>query len=421
MTRAGGATGRGPARRGHARQADAEALLSLLRQDGSLSRAELARRAGLSKAMVSSLVDELITAGIVHETGTGATAPTGGRPPRLIALNPTSRCLVGVAIGARVTSVVIADALGSVLDQRSEPTGRGSPQAAVAVAAGLIVQALAEAEIDQTSIAAIGVVVPGIVDPMTSVCLLAPNLGWRDVPVAELLATRFSAPIFVHNTAQAVIVAEAEEGAAQGFTDAVCVYASTGIGAGMLRNGRILVGGEGVAGELGHCALPGGTERCNCGKVGCLETVASAPAIERDAARLLAAGRTSSLSQLSRPPTARDIGAASYHGDELATELIRNAAELLGMATSWLVNIVNPGIVILTGGLAEIGPPMLEPLEAAMRRHALPQAAASLTLRPAAFGPDAPLRGAVLLARQYADDHFRTVFHNDRNSAGRHS
>lgn len=398
--------------RRHGRQADAETLLALLRTEGSLSRAALARRAGLSRATVASVIEELIGVGIVHETGTGATAPSGGRPPRLLGVNPTSRYLIGVAIGARVTGVVVADALGSVLAQRSEPTGRGSPQAAVSVAAGLIGSALAESDTDETSIAAIGVVVPGIVDPKTSVCLLAPNLGWRDVPVAQLLGARFSAPIFVHNTAQAVVVAEAEEGAAQGHSDAICVYASTGIGAGILRNGRILLGGEGVAGELGHCALPGAAEKCNCGKVGCLETVASAPAIERDAARLLAEGRPSSLSHLSRPPTTRDIGAASHHGDELATELIANAAELIGIATSWLVNIVNPGIVILTGGLAEIGPPMTEPLERAMRRHALPQAAASLTVRPAAFGPDAPLRGAVLLARQYADDRFRAVFHN---------
>jgi glucokinase-like ROK family protein len=369
---------------------------------------------GLAKATVSSVVEELITAGVVHESGQGASAPAGGRPPRLLSVDPSSRHLVGVAIGARTTTVVVTDALGDPLARCSVTTPGGPPRSTIRATAELIRGLLHEAGAkDSSAAAAVGVVVPGIVDPTTSVCLLAPNLGWHDVAVADLLGQEFSAPIFVHNTAQAVVVAEAEDGAARGYDDVVCVYASTGVGAGMLRGGRVVLGGAGVAGELGHCTVPGATETCNCGKVGCLETVASGPAIERAAARALAAGGRSTLGELSRPATTRDVAAAAATGDRLALTLIEQAAELLGTATSWLVNIVNPGIVIVTGGLADVGPLLLEPMEAAMRRDALPQAVRGLGLRPAALGADAPIRGAVLLARQYADDHFRTVFRSN--------
>jgi glucokinase-like ROK family protein len=414
MTRTGeGVSGGRGARQDITRRINSEAVLSLLRTDGPLSRAALSRQVGLAKATVSSVVEELIAAGVVHESGQGASAPAGGRPPRLLSVDPSSRHLVGVAIGARTTTVVVTDALGDTLARCSATTPGGPPRSTIGAAAGLIHDLLHEAGAQDSSVAAVGVVVPGIVDPTTSVCLLAPNLGWHDVAVADLLGHEFSAPIFVHNTAQAVVVAEAEDGAARGYDDVVCVYASTGVGAGMLRGGRVVLGGAGVAGELGHCTVPGATETCNCGKVGCLETVASGPAIERAAARALAAGRRSTLGELSRPVTTRDVAAAAATGDRLALTLIEQAAEILGTATSWLVNIVNPGIVIVTGGLADVGPLLLEPMEAAMRRDALPQAVRGLSLRPAALGADAPIRGAVLLARQYADDHFRTVFRSN--------
>ncbi len=407
-----GAAGLG-ARQGVTRRINSEAVLSLLRTEGPMSRAALSRRAGLAKATVSSVVEELIAAGVVHESGQGASAPAGGRPPRLLRVDPSSRHLIGVAIGARTTTAVVTDAMGDALTRRSAPTPGGEPRSTIRATAGLIRALLREAGAEGTSVAAIGVVVPGIVDPTTSVCLLAPNLGWHDVAVADLLGAEFPAPVFVHNTAQAVVVAEAEDGAARGHDDVVCVYASTGVGAGMLRDGRVVLGSAGVAGELGHCTIPGGTEACNCGKVGCLETLASGPAIERAVARAVAAGRESTLAGLPRPATARDVAAAAKRGDRLAITVIEQAADLLGTATSWLVNIVNPGIVIVTGGLADVGPLMLGPMEAAMRRGALPQAVREVTLRPAALGADAPIRGAVLLARQYADDHFRAVFRSN--------
>lgn len=393
---------------GVSREINRGIVLGLLKSHGPLSRPALAKRAGLAKGTVTSVVEQLIADGMVHETGQGTSAPSGGRPPRLVEFNSTSQHLVGIAIGARTTSVIVTDALGETLRRKDAKTPAGKPERVLANAARLVRRAVDDTGVG--TIAAIGVVVPGIVDPRTSVCLLAPNLGWHDVAVADLLATEFSAPIFVHNTAQAVAVAEASEGAAVGHSEVVCVYASIGIGAGMLRHGQVVLGSAGVAGELGHCMIPGANRPCNCGNTGCLETLAAGPAIERAAAAAVASGKRTALTGT---PTARDVAAAAARGDRVAGRIITDAAELLGIATSWLVNIVNPSIVLVTGGLAQIGAPLLDPMNASMRRHLVPQADRRLDFRPASLGSDGPIRGAVLLARQYADEHFRSIFRSD--------
>jgi predicted NBD/HSP70 family sugar kinase len=391
-------------------------VLGLIRSDGPLSRAAIARRAGLAKGTVSSVVEQLIAAGVVAETGQGTSAPSGGRPGRLVSFNPTSRHLVGIAIGARQTSVIVTDALGDTLLRRNAKTPAATPERVLAAAGRLVRRAVSETAATNDSIAAVGVVVPGIVDPRTSVCLLAPNLGWHDVAVRDLIAAELTAspaPIFVHNTAQAVAVAEACEGAAVGHEDVACVYASIGIGAGMLRHGQVVLGSGGVAGELGHCVVPGGDRRCNCGNTGCLETLVSGPAIERTAAEAVARGDNTTLAGLGRDPTARDVAAAAASGDAIAGAIIGDAARLLGVATSWLVNITNPSMVVVAGGLAEIGAPLLEPMGTELRRHAVAQAVGGLQVRASALGADGPIRGAVLLARQYADEHFRSVFRSN--------
>jgi predicted NBD/HSP70 family sugar kinase len=392
-------------------------VLGLIRSHGPLSRAAIARQAGLAKGTVSSVVEQLMAAGIVAEAGHGASAPSGGRPGRLISFNPTSRHLIGIAIGARQTSVIVTDALGDTLARRNAKTPAAAPDQVLAAAARLVRRAVADTAATADSIAAVGVVVPGIVDPRTSVCLLAPNLGWHDVAVRDLLVSALAptqnAPIFVHNTAQAVAVAEVCEGAAVGHGDVVCVYASIGIGAGMLRHGQVVLGSGGVAGELGHCVVPGTDRQCNCGNTGCLETLVSGPAIERIAAEAVARGESTTLAGLGRRPTARDVAAAAAKGDATADTIIGDAARLLGVATSWLVNITNPSMVLVAGGLAEIGPPLLDPMTRELRRHAVAQAVDGLQVRASALGADGPIRGAVLLARQYADEHFRSVFRSN--------
>lgn len=395
------------------REVNRSLVLALVKEGGPVSRASIARSTTLAKPTVSAIVDELIADGLVRELGPGSTAVSGGRPPILLEFNARSQLVVGAHIGARRTTVAIGDAAGEEIARREFPT----PTALTGVApvdALRMVAAEARAAIESTALptarlAAVGAVLPGLTDFHTGVCLLAPNLGWRDVPVRDILAAELGAPVYVHNAGQAAAVAENLEGAGGRVGDLALLYAGTGLSAGVLSDGRVFHGVGGTAGEIGHNAVPGNEEPCNCGKVGCLETVASGPAIVRAVRRALAAGEPSSLATL-ETFDARDVTAAARAGDTLAAAAIAEVGAHLGLAASWLINAYNPAVVVVGGGLAPIGDLLLDPLRAAVARHALAPALRGVEIRASVLGPDAEVRGAVLLALQHSETYYRVVF-----------
>ena len=391
------------------RELNRSLVLDLIKKRSPISRAALAEAASLAKPTVSVIVEELLERGIVREVGVGHTTREGGRPPVLLEFDALSQCLAGVHIGVNTTTVVLADALGQEFDRLSMPTRRGRAKTtleriAAAVRGAVDANGVADREL------AVGVCVPGLTDVATGVCRLAPNLGWVDVPVRDVLQDGLNAQVYVHNTAQASAVAETLEGAAQGAEDVTLLYLGSGIGSGLLSGGRLFPGSSGLAGEVGHCPVEGGTETCPCGRTGCLETVASGIALARDASHAVTAGRPTSLREIAGDVTVEHIAAAAADGDALALELLADAGRHLGTAASWLLNLTNPQVLVLSGGLVAAGEPLLGPLRAAIDEHALPQVAEGVDVRVSQLGSDAELRGAVLLAMQYSETYYRVVF-----------
>lgn len=391
------------------REVNRSLVLSLVKEGGPVSRASIARSTTLAKPTVSAIVDELISEGLVREVGPGSTAISGGRPPILLEFNARSQLVVGVHIGARRTTIAVGDAAGEEIARRQWPTSRAAPAEALHQIAVEALQAMAETAAPGARLAAVGAVLPGLTDFHTGVCLLAPNLGWRDVPVRDLLGEALDAPVYVHNAGQAAAVAENLEGAGGRVGDLALLYTGTGLSAGVISDGRVFHGVGGTAGEIGHNAVPGNDEPCNCGNVGCLETVASGPAIVRAVRRALAEGEPSLLAGRDELD-AREVAAAAREGDALAARVIGEAGTRLGLATSWLVNAYNPAVVVVGGGLAAIGEPLLGPLRAAVERHALSPALRGVEIRVSELGPDAEVRGAVLLALQQSETYYRIVF-----------
>jgi glucokinase-like ROK family protein len=394
------------------RELNRSLVVDLLKEHSPISRAAISKLSALAKPTVSTIVDELVSDGLVREIGIGQTRSNGGRPPILLEYNNRSQFLVGVEIGVRHTVIALADARGEEIDRTELAMAPTKPVATLRVIATEIRKTLRNAGAPLGRLAAIGIVVPGMVDANTMTCLLAPNIGWRDVPIRDLLARSFKVPIFVHNTVDPATVAESLEGAGEGVGDIAMIWASTGVGAGLLHDGRVFGGYGGISGEIGHCYVPGSTERCACGKVGCLETIASGPAVARAAERAIAAGRATVLvGKRKRPLTSVDVGAAAAEGDAVAIEVLAEAGRALGIAASWLVNLFNPALVLVGGGLAEVGDPLLRPLREALSEHALPQAMAKVTdVRTCRLGGDAAVRGAILLARQQSETYYRVVF-----------
>jgi glucokinase-like ROK family protein len=392
------------------REVNRSLVLALVKEGGPVSRASIARSTTLAKPTVSAIVDELIAEGLVREIGPGSTAVSGGRPPILLEFNARSLLVVGVHIGARRTTIAIGDAAGVEIARRELPTPQQGPAGVLKLVAAEARDVIAAAGPADAKIAAVGAVLPGLTDFHSGVCLLAPNLGWRDVPVRDLLAAELNrAPVYVHNAGQAAAVAENLEGAGERVGDLALLYTGTGLSAGVLSAGRVFHGVGGTAGEIGHNAVPGNEEPCNCGKVGCLETLASGPAIVRAARRAIDGGAGSVLAGRGAFD-AQDVTAAARDGDAVACEVIAGVGEHLGLAASWLINAYNPALVVVGGGLAAIGDLLLDPLRAAVARHALAPALRGVEIRASKLGPDAEVRGAVLLALQHSETYYRVVF-----------
>jgi predicted NBD/HSP70 family sugar kinase len=367
-------------------------VLDLLLGGEHASRSAIAERTGLAKPTVSLIVEDLLAEGLVDEVGQGGSTATGGRPPVLLAVRATAAALVGVHVGVTRTTVVVADLLGVELGRESMPTPDGRPATALKRIAGLVTRCLASLSIPASTVASTVVCLPGLVDIEDGRLLLAPNLGWEDVPVVPQLSKELGFGVLAVNTSRATLLAELMEGAARDAEEVVLVYAGSGVGAALASGGRLVSGGRGVAGELGHCRVRPDGIVCGCGKTGCLESVASAEAVVR-------AARAGWGRRAPKDVTAQDVASAAADGDRVAIEVLQDSARTIGGAAAWMVNLFDPDTVVLAGGLAGAGPVFTETFEQAMQTDVLP-AAGSRRVVLAALGQDAEVRGAILLARE---------------------
>lgn len=396
------------------RQLNRTVVLDLVRDNSPISRAEIAKAANLAKPTVSAIVEELIRDDLVVEIGHRRDHPVSGRPPMLLEFNARSRFVAGVHLGVRHLEVTVADATGTPLATSMRPTPRAGVPVVLDTIVAAVNETLRQVGDEGHRLSAVGVCIPGLLDLDTGVCLLAPNLGWRDEPVRGPLEAALGVPCLLHNTHQAAAVAEAIDGVGHGADDVLFLYAGTGVGVGIITGGRLFRGAFGMSGEIGHCRVPGATQPCGCGQIGCLETVASGPAIVTAAQRAIAAGRQTSIAPSSRTLGLRgeDVAAAADAGDELACEIMTAAGRTLGMVASWLVNTFNPPVLVLGGGLMEAGDVLVGPLRDAVHELSLPQASGRLDVRRSRLGQGAETRGAVLVALQHTESSYRLLFHS---------
>ncbi len=238
-----------------------------------------------------------------------------------------------------------------------------------------------------------------------------PNLAaWQGVPLRDMVMQRFGLPVFVENDAHAAGLGEYLFGAGRGCGDMVYLTISTGIGGGIISNGKIMEGTSGTAGELGHMTIDWRGERCNCGNVGCLEVIASGTAIARQANAALAAGRGADLlaflrAQQDQPgelqATARVVSEAAAAGVATAQAIVQRAAEALGVGLVNIIHSINPEVIVLGGGVTQMGSLLLEPALRLVRERTMrvPREAVRITL--AELGANVGLVGAGALIYYY--------------------
>jgi len=220
----------------------------------------------------------------------------------------------------------------------------------------------------------VGIGSPGPLDRERGIVIVTPNLGWRDFPVRDRVSKRVGLPATLDNDANCATVGEWWRGAAIGARNVVGMTIGTGIGGGLILEGKLYHGASDVAGEVGHTTIDPTGRRCKCGNYGCLEAYASGPAIAERAREALAGGEASLLREMIGDDlariTARTVYDAATRGDPLAVEVVRETARFLGTGVANLLNIFNPDVVVLAGGVAAAGDALFEPLRAEVRRRA---------------------------------------------------
>jgi glucokinase len=309
------------------------------------------------------------------------------------------RSVLGIDIGGTKLAAGIVDLSGRILARAEIPTLAAEGPERVLDRIVWLSQSVRESPAAVSCrIERIGIACAGPLDRQTGLILNPPNLpGWVRVPLVERIEVALGLPAFLDNDANAAALGELRYGAGRGARSLVYLTVSTGIGGGIILDGKVWHGLRNGAGEIGHMTIEPDGPLCGCGNQGCLEALASGPSIARRARELLESGRPSRLRELPEV-TAADVVRMAREGDPLATEIWRDTIRYLGLGVAAAITILAPDRVILGGGVAQAGEDLFEPLRSEVRRRVKLVAVESVPILPAALGKDVGILGAAALA-----------------------
>jgi glucokinase len=309
--------------------------------------------------------------------------------------------IVGVDVGGTQIRAVLADRKRTVLRRVNTltPAHEGAQQVTSRII-DCIEQVLQG--IERKQVLGVGVATAGAVNPRTGIVAKASNIrGFENWPLRDLLVQGLQLPVYVGNDANLAALAEHRFGAGQGVDFLIYLTISTGIGAGVIENGKLLLGANGWAAELGHVIVDPHGPRCNCGNIGCLQALASGPAIARHAIELLQEGKPSLLrARFEGDPTritAKEVVEAAQQGDALALEVMQRAAFYLGIGMISFIHAFDPEMIIVGGGVSKAGELLFAPVRALIAERAIAASQRSVRIVPAALGDDVGLIGAIAL------------------------
>ncbi len=308
------------------------------------------------------------------------------------------RKAVGIDLGGTFMKGAVVAQGGEILVKDEIPTRADEGAERVLERLAVMIRDLAtRAQVSLSELAGIGVTIPGFLDRKTGVAKEVVNMGWRDVPVGQLLGSALELPIRLENDANAAAFGEAIAGAGKGRVNVLCVTLGTGVGGGIVLDRRILHGQSDMAGEIGHIVLDPEGALCNCGHRGCLETTSSATGVSRMAKEAVASGVETTLAQCEEI-TAKDVFMAAARGDEAASHVVARAIERLGQGLAIAANLLNPDIIVVGGGMSRAGDALFHPLQHAFSRYALTRVRHAVQVVPATLGNDAGVVGVAHLA-----------------------
>jgi predicted NBD/HSP70 family sugar kinase len=370
-------------------------VLEVVRGSGSVSRADIARRTGLARSTVSTLVNELLVAGLLVERGApddGST--TQGRPPVLLSFDPGAGAVIGMHFDHPVLRVAVADLGYTILAEATVPVDVDhDAQDSLDAAVALIDEVLVTSGVERERLLGAGAALAGPIDSATGTVGSSAILpGWVGLSLAQELEARLGLPVHVDNDANVGALAESVLGAGRGVSEMAYIMLGSGIGAGLIIGGQVYRGSGGTAGEIGHVLVDEHGPLCRCGNRGCLETYAGADAL----LDLLRRQHGDALTVDGLVQLARD-------GDAACQRVIADAARFVGVAAATLCNQLNPELIVIGGELAQTGELLLDPLRESIVRYAIPAAAEDVRVVTGELGERAELLGALVLVLGRSD------------------
>jgi glucokinase-like ROK family protein len=376
-------------------------LLAVLRDEGPMSRVALGERLELPRAKLSGELGRLVAAGLVAIGGPAASR--GGRRSTLVHLADDLRFL-GVDVGATSVTVAVTDGRCEVLASESQDClVRQGPVAVLGLVRTLADQVLGKAP---GKLLGAGIGLPGPVSFREGMPVAPPIMpGWDRYPVRDELSGPWGCPVTVDNDVNVMALGERHAGVARSLDDLIFVKIGTGIGCGIVLGGRVYRGVAGTAGDIGHIRLDDYGPACACGEVGCLEAYFGGAALARDALTLARSGRSPALAELLEHGdtlTARHVGEAAAAGDFAAANLVREGGRRLGHVVASLVSFLNPGMVVIGGGVSQLGHPLLAEVRSSVYRRSLPLATGNLPIVLSELGTLAGVTGAAWSATDRA-------------------
>jgi len=373
------------------REINRSLVLSTIHSQGPVTRSDIARISHLSVPTVANVVRGLLKEEIVVETG--SQEPSGGRPSALLEMNHKGLFLVGVELGETgITTLVTSTKLEEkALRKRVLDDKENRPDSVISAIVTSVQSALLEASVPTEKVLGVGIGIPGLVESHRGISIFAPNWGWHDIAVKEKIEAALGIVTYVDNGAKVMVLGEKWYGAGQGSDNVIALILGTGLGAGVIVDGRIFRGATESAGEWGHMVINIDGPRCSCGSRGCLEAYCGAPAIARRARdALMATAENSVLKGIGdvRQIRANDVIQAAKSGDFLALQVLKETGQYLGVGVANLVNLYNPEVVIIGGWVGtEAGEILLPAIKSVVHERAL----------------EFPLRSTKIVISQLAD------------------
>ena len=380
-------------------------LLAFL-SDEPVYRVDLAKKFSLSQTTITKLTEELIKFGIIAEYGTEEAIEQrgAGRPRTILRLLPDARYAIGVHIGIGTYRIAITNLKGEIRCSEVKKFNSGtSPYEVLLDIVDGINNCLEVNKINRSSIIGIGVGASALVDHIQGINILAPRLGWKNVPIKRILSDQLEFPVVVDNNVRAMALGEGFFGKGFGASPLIFIYGRVGIGAGIIVNNQILRGNSYGAGEIGHFVMiPEGGKLCHCGKRGCLETLVSEAEILHQAQNLADKNPGSTLASFLQrndiENPVEQVYLAARDGDLLAKDIIDNCAYFLGLIIADLVNLLDPELIILGGMFYECQDLILPKTQEVIQEKSFAKEGQRIRVEISQFGWKASMVGAAALA-----------------------